>query len=352
MPDWTSSMTHTYEYYIVDPRTWKEVKQLRDVTSCNITKDDEVSTLGSAAFDVANLVGECYIRPYLVTIQNGITEKFALGTYFVQTPSSKYNGTMRTVTMDAYTPLIELKENPPPLGYARLKGENIMDTAYILTRDNLRAPVVKPKCDMELQYNFVADPDDNWLSYVTDLAGNAKYKLTLDDLGRILFTPKQDTASLQPVWTFNDDNSSILYSDISMDHDLFGIPNVVEVVYSNGKDSRYARVVNDDPNSPTSTVNRGRMITHRDPNPSLVGYTTQEQVESYARTLLRELSSIEYRITYTHAYCPVTIGDCVRINNKRAGITDVKAKVVNQNIQCISGCPVKETAVFTAELWR
>ena len=51
-------------------------------------------------------------------------------------------------------------------------------------------------------------------------------------MGRILFAPEQDVSSLQPIWTYNDDNSSILYSDISVDHDLYGIPNVVEVVYS------------------------------------------------------------------------------------------------------------------------
>lgn len=352
MPDWTSSMQQTFEYYTVDPGTWKDMKRINNVTSCNITRDAEVTTLGSATFDIANLVGECYIRVYLVTVQNGVKERFPLGTYLVQTPSSNHNGMMRLVSMDAYTPLLELKESLPPLGYAMLKGDNIMEQAYIITRNHVRAPVVRPTSDITLQYDFVADTDDNWLTFVSDLVENAKYRLHLDDMGRVLFAPKQETASLQPVWTFNDDNCSILCSDISMDHDLYGIPNVVEVIYSNGKDSRYARVVNDDPDSPTSTVNRGREIVYRDSNPSLIGYTTQEQVEDYANTLLRELSSIVYTLTYTHAYCPVNIGDCVRINHTRAGLTDIKAKVISQNIKCEPGCPVKEKAVFTAKLWR
>ena len=137
MPDWTSSMQQTFEYYIVDPGTWKDMKRLDTVTSCTVTRDAEATTLGSATFDVANLVGECYIRVYLVTIQNGVTEKFPLGTYLVQTPSSNYNGTMRLVSMDAYTPLLELKESLPPLGYALLKNENIMNMAYMLTRDHV-----------------------------------------------------------------------------------------------------------------------------------------------------------------------------------------------------------------------
>lgn len=352
MPDWTSSMQQTFEYYTVDPGSWTDMKRITDVTSCTITRDAEVSTLGSATFDIANLVGECYIRVYLVTVQNGVTERFPLGTYLVQTPSSNYNGTMRLVSMDAYTPLLELKEGLPPLGYAIEKDVNIMEQAYILTRNHVRAPVIRPVCGTTLQYDFVADTDDNWLTFVSDLVENAKYRIALDDMGRVLFAPKQETASLQPVWTFNDDNASILCSEISMNHDLYGIPNVVEVVYSNGKDSRYARVVNNELSSPTSTVNRGREIVYRDTNPSLRGVVTPEEVEDYANRLLRELSSIEYTVTYTHAYCPVNIGDCVRINHSKAGLTDIKAKVISQNIKCEPGCPVKETAVFTAKLWR
>ena len=351
MPDWTASMQQTYEYYIVNPATWKDTKRIDSVKSCTINRDSTVETLGSASFDIANLVGESYIRAYLITIQNGVTEKHPLGTVLVQTPSSDFDGKMRIVSMDAYTPLIELKENPPPIGYSRLKGDNIMDAVYEITRTNTRAPVVKATSSTKLQYDFVADIEDTWMSYTKDLISNAKYEFVLDEMGRILFAPKQETEALQPVWTYTDDNSSILLSEITMDHDLFGIPNVVEVVYSNGADKYYKKVVNDDPNSPTSTVNRGREITYRDTNPSIVGDTTDEQLQEYAERLLKELSSVEYTVTYTHGYCPVRVGDCVRLNYQRAGLTDIKAKVISQSIKCEPGCPVKEKAVFTTKLW-
>lgn len=351
MPNWLTSMQQTFEYFMVDPGTWKDIKALDTVKSCSITRDSEVETLGSATFNVTESLGECYIRVYLVTIQNGLREKHPLGTFLVQTPSSSFNGKIRDVSMDAYTPLLELKESPPPIGYSLLKGETIMSKAYQLVREHARAPVSETASDDTLYYDFVANTDDTWLSFLTDLISNAKYIFSLDELGRILFSPKQDTASLQPVWTYNDDNSSILYPDISMDHDLYGIPNVVEVVYSNGSDCFYARVVNDDINSPISTVNRGREIIHRVTNPDLVGNSTEDQIKEYAEQLLRELSSIEYTISYSHGYCPVRVGDCVRLNYSRAGITNVKAKVISQTIKCEPGCPVSEKAVFTTKLW-
>lgn len=475
MAIWSESMEQTYEYYIVNPNTWKDEKQLLTVKSCTVNRDSEADTLGSATIDIDEDIGECYIRVYLIVNQNGVKEKIALGTFLVQTPSVSFDGKTSTISLDAYTPLLELKEGMPPIGYYIGKEYNIMDAAYTLVRENARAPVIKPNCETTLYYNFVSDTSDTWLSFLTDLIADVKYIFSLDELGRISFAPKQDTASLRPVWTYTDDNSSILYPELSLDHDLYGIPNVVEVVYSNGADSFYAKVVNDDPNSPISTVKRGREIVHRVTDPELISdpklelfyyktireehifyrkiddglhsmdedeleetnrytvdgekiykhitnpieyckaidsdgwYMVEEhkevvyirqnekfsqkegwlsikvsdaktvlnetvwctyledhpetaeyycevwesyQVKEYAIQLLKELSTIEYTISYTHGYCPVRLGDCVMLNYEKAGLTNIKAKVVNQSIKCEPGCPVTEKAVFTNRLWR
>lgn len=420
MVDWSASMKQTFEFYVVDPITWKDTSELKNITTCSITRDSSLETLGSASFNVTETVGECYVRVYLVTVQNGVTEKHPLGTYLVQTPTSTFDGKVRSVSMDAYTPLLELKEKQPAIGYYIPKGGDVMEWAYILTRDNTRTPVHKPAIpSTELTYDFVSDTNDTWLTFISDLISAAytstcyevtvqngvysrtnkivdgskmvsretmvqvktesndqvykgimedgteiyycsipntnKYKLDLDELGRILFVPDQDTASLRPVWTYNDDNSSILHPSISMNHDLYGIPNVVEVLYSDGNVVYYSKAINDDPNSPISTdkkTGRGREIVHRAVNPTLYGSPTQERVDEYAEQLLRNLSSVEYSITYTHGYCPVRVGDCVRLNYARAGLHNIKAKVISQSITCEPGCPVTETAVFTTKLWR
>lgn len=355
MPDWTKSMQQSYEYYTVEPTTLADVKRLDNVKSASFTRDSDTETLGSASIEATNTVGETYIRGYLKTVQNGVTEKFPLGTVLVQTPSSSFDGMYTSVSMDAYTPLIELKEKRPPLGYTIRKDAVIMEEAYKIIRENARVPVNAVEINedsVKLQYDFVANTDDTWLSFVIDLIANARYQLGLDEMGHIMFEPIQEMESLQPVWEFDDGNSSILYPEITMNHDLYGVPNVVEVVYSYGKDYKTVVARNDDPNSPVSTVSRGREILHRDTQPSLAGYQTDEQLQAYADRLLRSLSTIEYSVSYTHAYCPVRIGDCVRLNYEKAGITNVKAKVISQNIKCSLGCSVSEKAVFTTKLWR
>ena len=365
MPDWTKNMEQSFEYYTVEPTTLADIKRLDNVKKSSFSRDSSVETLGSATIDVSDSFGESYIRCYLKTIQEGVTEKFPLGTVLSQTPSSTFNGKVMDVSMDCYTPLIELKEKQPPLGYTVRKGTRIMDAAYNIISKNCRVPVNKVEpifgkdqngevIDLSpiLQYDFVADTNDTYLSFVIALIANANYELGLGERGNVLFQPKQKLESLQPVWIYNDDDKSIIYTDITVNHDLYGIPNVVEVVYSYGTDYKQAIAINDDPNSPTSTVSRGRQIPRRITDPSLRGYVTQQQLDDYAERVLKELSTLEYTVSYKHAYCPVRIGDCVLLNYTRAGIKDIKAKVISQNIEAEPGCTVSEKAVFTSKLWR
>lgn len=418
MPDWSSSMKQTYEFYTVKPtKAWTDDKRLTNVKSCNITRDSETDTLHSATFEMVDSIGECYVRVYLVTVQNGVTEKHPLGTFLAQTPSTSFDGKKKDISVDAYSPLIELKEKSPAIGFYISKGSDIMEQAYNLMNENMRGPISKPAIpSSKLSFDFVADSSDTWLKFIKDLISASsvttyykveydasgqfvrtrdefvlpedavkvqlpdktlsndvvykytdtdgvdqyycsvesitKYKLDLDELGRVLYVPEQDVETLAPVWTYTDDNSSILYADITVNHDIFGIPNVVEVVYADEKNYIVSRVVNDEPGSPVSVSARGREIVHRILNPSIHGAPTQQIVDKYAEDALKTLSNVEYTISYTHGYCPVRVGDCVRINYTRAGLKNIKAKVISQNIKCQTGCPVSEKAVFTSNLWR
>lgn len=352
MIDWTASMQQTFEFYVVDPATWKDERRLDNIIECTIDRDQDNATLGSATIDCDEALDECYIRIYLVAIQNGITEKVPLGTFLVQTPSITFDGKASSISMDAYTPLIELKNALPPVGYSLLKDQLIMDSAYKLCRDRLRAPVVKAATDDKLFDDYTANLDDSWLTFITDLIANAKYNIGLDEFSRVIFEPYQDAAALRSVWTYNDNNSSILYPELTNDRDLYGIPNVVEVVYSSNSGYMVSRIENTDPNSPVSIPTRGREVMYRDINPSFAGVPMQAQLDDYARQLLRDLSCLEHKISYSHGYCPVRLGDCVTLNYTKAGLVNVRAKVISQTIKCTTGCQVEETAVYTTKLWR
>lgn len=353
MPDWTKSMSQTYEYYLVDPVSWLDESKIDCILpGTAINRDSSLETLGSASIPTIERLDECYVRIYLVTIQNGITERTPLGTFLVQTPEESFDGKVSSITLDGYTPLIELKEKLMPIGYSLSKGENVMDSAYLIAKSNMRAPVISASSNDKLTAAFVASTDDTCLSYERDLCANSKFELGLDSLSRLIYKPVRSIAALNPVWTYNDDNSSILEPDVEFTRDLYGIPNVVEVVCSTTKTTYYARAVNNKRSSPISTINRGREVVYRETSPSLIGTPTKAEVDEYAEQLLESLSNVELSVSYTHGYCPVKLGDCVMLNYQRAGLTGIKAKVVSQTITCESGCSVSEKAVFTQNMWR
>lgn len=354
-------MQQTFEFYTVDTTSWKDFQRIENVESCTITRDASTNLLESATIDTSDSLNEQYVRIYLIAIQGNEKEKIPLGTFLVQSPSYSFDGKKFTNSLDAYSPLIELKENSPIIGYTILKETkkseetiktNILENVVNLISEHSRAPVIESISDATLYYDFTANTDDTWLSFITDLLQNAKYHIELDALGHILLAPDQKINTLQPVWTYTDDNSSILSPDISVTRDFYEIPNIVEVIYSSGKNYYYSKAVNNDPNSPTSIPSRGREIVKRITNPDLVGTPTDSQIDWYAKNTLESLSTLEYTIDYSHGYCPVRVGDCIRIDYKKANLRNIKAKVTNQTINCETSCSVSETAVFTQTLWE
>ena len=350
MPDWTRSMKQTFEYYKVDPISWRDTDEIKVVKSSEIDWDSDTDTLLSATLDITGEMDECYIRIYLIATQDRIEYRIPLATCLVQTPATKYNGRYKSQTLDAYSPLTELKETYPPFGYSVLKGNVIMPLASQLCAENLRAPVIPSIDDKLLETDFVSDPQEKWMEFLPSFMANAKFRFGLEPTGEVIFQPVQEIASLREKWTYSDDNSSILYSDLDVERDLYGIPNIIEVFFTQGSYHLHTRVINNDPNSPVSTVSRGREIVYRETDPDVFGIPNQQQLNDYALERLRNLSSLEYTVTYSHGYCPVRIGDCVLLNYQRAGLSNIKALVKSQHITCRPGCKVDEMAVFTTEV--
>lgn len=355
MTDWSASMQQTFEFYEVDPTTWKDIAKLNNITSMSIDRDSTADTLGSATIDVTDeslTKEEFYVRAYLLANQNGVTERFALGTFLAQTPSISFDGRVSSYSLDAYTPLIELTERKPQIGYYTPKGNNILNSAYLIQRSYSRAPINPPYNEKNLQFDFVAEDDDTWLTYLKDLLSQANYELYLDEYGNCSYAPITEMSAMTPVFTYTDDNSSILYSDISLEKSYMSIPNVVTVVYSDSGRHYEVTVKNEDENSVTSIPRRGREIETRITDPSFTGEPTRAMVEEYAQLQLESLSSVTGTIKYKHGFNQVRVGDCVRINYTRAGIKNQKAKVTVQSFDCETGIKVSETAQFSIKYWE
>lgn len=358
MPDWSKSMEQSFEYYIVDPSTWGDKEKLTKITNCTITRDLKNDTLGSATIDSDEDLNDKYVRVYLVTKQRKLQETFCLGTYLCQTSDWTYDGMRKYMSYDGYTPLLELKEKPMAVGYTIVKNLNLLDRAVSIVTQNVRAPVVAASStdpSMILEKNFVAEESDTVFTFVKDLMNIGKYSFGLTERGQIMFEPYTELGALSPRWVFDDSNSSILYPELRLKGDIFDIPNVVEVCYSptsKAKSPIRVEVVNDDPESPVSTVTRGRRVVYRDTKPPIGDSATETLVRNYAEKVLKDKSVLEYEAAYSHGFTnSVRLGDCVRLNYEKAGLVNTNARVTKQVIHCTPGCKVDETAVYTKRLW-
>lgn len=351
--DWTRSMKQEFEYYMVDNNTWEDLAKIDVITKCTIDWDYTSDTIGSAKVTCTENFGEWYIRAYMVATQDEVSYRRAMGTFLILTPEDNYDGKISSWDLDAYSPLIELTETYPPLGYAIPKNTNIMEMVYTLCVENMRAPVVRPNSSSDtLVDDFVASPDETWLDFLIALAAQASYKIMIDEYGRVLFLPNSNTTTLVPATRFTNDNSSIMLPSVRQTRDLYSIPNKVDVVWSNNNQFLAATATNDDPYSPTSSYARGRYIELRETSPKLSGNPTQEQLDEYAKALLRQASILEYTVTYSHGYCDNAIGEGVMLHYPEAGIHEVVAKVMIQSIELTPGCTVQETAVYTSQLYK
>lgn len=357
--DWTQSMQQSFSFYKVNPNTWRDEERIDTILSAEIVRDSEDETLGYATFSADSIEGEFYIRTYMDVTQNGKFYHIPISTNLTQTSISGYDGKKNTINIDSYTPLIELKEKTPPVGFFFDKGMNILQQTRNWVSQLCRAPVLDWKTASEGlvvqdENGFVSENDEDWMSFLSAFLKNAKHVFRLTEMGEIYFDEDNLSMETQSIFTYSDDGLSILYPEISMTEDLYSIPNVVELVISKPdmKKGLLIRAVNDNPNSIISTVKRGREIITRINDPDIMGYNDEIQYRQLAEKTLDDLSSVEFNIEYKHGFCPVKVGDCVTINYKKANLNNIRAKVIKQTITCEPGCPVSETASYTVNLRR
>ena len=117
MIDWTASMKQTYEFYIVNPISGMNVSKLDKVTGATINRDISSDTQVSGSIEYDGELDEAYVRVYLVAEQGDELEKIPLITMLCQTPSVKFNGKRKTTSITGYSPLLELQNVYPPIGY-------------------------------------------------------------------------------------------------------------------------------------------------------------------------------------------------------------------------------------------
>lgn len=349
MADWSRGMTQTWTWCEVNPATWQDIRVLDTVVSASIKRDADAELRESASLVVdSEMLDEIYVRAYLDVEQDDKSERICVGTFLCQTPTLKSDGRTSELTVEAYSPLLELRDDIPPFGYT-VTGNIPARIKEIVERAS-HAPFTGYGTT-NLPNAVVANEDDTWLSYARAIAAYANCDVTCDETGRVSMVPFVSKASLMERWVFDDSNSSITLPNTEETFDWYGLPNVCEVVWSEDTGCVFGRAENSNRRSLISTAARGRRVVLRVTNPDeLKEGCTQAQANNLARKMLEDASVVERTFVISHGFCPVRIGDCVRINLASHGINTL-AQVKSQEIDCTTGATIRSVCVSTERMW-
>ena len=348
--DWKRSMQQRFRYYEVDPMSWRDVREIDTVVSCEVTRDLESDTRESASLTiVGGTIDEKIIRAYMECRQADAStgelsgwERFAIGTWMCQTPKRTWRRGVGELQVNAYSMLLPVSDDKPPVFHTVRSGSDPAVQAVIALSNGV-APVVPCVSGSTLEENHSCDPGEDWLELANEMAGAASMMVMVDAFGKPYLEVDKDPAGLSASWTYEDNEDSILLGGIDDQCDWYKLPNVVEVVADANNSTFIGTAVNDSPLSLLSVGVRGRRVVERITKPELAN-VTQAAADRLASKKLSELGSVERKLTYEHGYCPVRLGDCVRILSRRHGI-DTKGRVVRQTMTLATGCTVTEDAV-------
>lgn len=302
--DWGKGFSSTYYLTVVDRFTWKDSTRI-EITGGTIkhTLDDlrDAADLNCIDYDADT---EQLIRVWLDAKQEDDSSHTPLFTGIATSPGIEIKGTLTSNKLECYSVLKIAQDILLPRGWYAAKGTNTGYLIQSLLKDT-GAPIDIPESTPNLDQAIIAENGENKLSMVDKIINAmGNWQLYLTGYGEIIV----DEISNEPVAIFGALSNDVIEPSVSITYDWYGCPNVYRAV----ADDTYAVARDDDPDSPYSTVSRGREVWYEDTDCYI---SDGESLADYAKRALREAQQVATEVSYTRRFDPdVMVGDVIRIN--------------------------------------
>ena len=333
--NWNEGFTAKYYYAAVDPSSWRDVDTY-NLVGGSISKTTD-GMMESADLDIRELAfeGEAWVRIYLNATQGASGTREALFTGLMQAPETDWDGTRESHTAELYSVLKPAADVLMPKGWYAPSGSIGAKLAAELLGIGA-APVSYEDNSPTLTSAIIAESKESNLTMARKIVDAIGWRIRISGDGRINIQPKgtEISASIDAM------NNDIMELSVTDKRDWYSCPNVFRAVC---KDMT-AVARDDDPDSPYSTVSRGREIWMEDSSASL---NSGESPADYALRRLKEEQSPVRTIDYNRRYVPnVYPGDLVEINHPAQRIIGT-FRVTSQNISLGYGARTEETGENT-----
>lgn len=301
--DWNRGYSSSYYISVLDRFTLREIQRI-EITGGNIKRTSE-SLRESATIDCINYSAnsEQIIRVWLDTKQSGESNHTPLFTGIATSPAKNINGRLIKNSLECYS-LLKIAQDIllqrgwyAPIGIDA--GTLIKDLLSVVPGEIEIVGNTPP-----LKSSIIAEDGENRLSMAEKVLGAiGNWRMRIDGNGHITIEPY----ATNPVAVFDAINNDSIEPSLSITYDWYNCPNV----YRATVDDNYAVARDDSPDSPLSTVNRGREVWYED---SDVYLAENQTLSEYAAEALKQAQQVATSISYDRRFHPdVSVGDVIRL---------------------------------------
>jgi len=333
---WKDGFTGSYYITLVDTYSWRDVGRM-EITSGTIERTP-ADLMESADLTMRQLPGngEAWIRIWLDADQNGVIH-VPLFTGLTSAPIRDINGRRELFKVECYSVLKPLDDILLDRGYYIPAEVTAPKAAERLLKAGPAPVVVDDSVTMpKLTESIVAEEGETKLTLAQKIINVIGWRIRIDGRGVIHIEPRPESIAAR----FDSNMNDVIELDLTDEYDWFACPNILRVI----SDDLMSIARDDDPESPLSTVSRGREIWAEETSPAL---GTNESLSAYAMRRLKELQGPARTVTYTRRFDPdIAVGDMVRFNHPEINIDDT-FEVISQTLTLSHGCRTEEEAVRT-----
>ena len=344
--DWSEPFHSEYRYMRVSRSSGAETARLAgflDGGSIERNAGTQVKEKGSVVHSGPLDVGADLVRVYLdaTGMYTGWSVSVPLGTFLPSTISRDVDGAVSTCKVELTGRLGELAQDQFERPVSVPSGADpVAKAAEIARSAGLDVIADASTYRLSTAWTFGLDNEDgeSKLDAVNDLLEIAGFSsATTDPMGRVLMRGYVPPGEREPVHFFREGRDARFLRPMTDERDASDVANVVVVVYSDQESTVVGTAVDSDPRSPYSTVSMGRRIVARYEYSDVA---TQQEADAKAAELLRTNQSVIRRVTFTHVYAPLTIGDVVSMDYATGGVRETLS-IRTQSVDLGAGCTVK-----------
>ena len=335
--DYTRGYKASFYAMLLDPVTWLEIERI-ELISGSISRSngglEQTASLTVRDFDQTQ---EHWIRVYMDATQEADVDHVALFTGLVSAPKENVEGSVATHELECYSVL-------EPLDVPLLLGEYIpygMNAGTAIKRllKPTPAPVDIAPGAPALEDYIVAEENETNVTMIQKVLDTIGWQMVIEGDGTIEVRPRPETVAA----SFSAIGMDVIEKTLSKTRDWFKTPNVFRA--TSGDMVAVAR--DDDPESPLSTVSRGREVTSEETDVTL---TSDEGLAEYAKRKLKEEQQIVESADYTRRFIPgVMVGDRVDINYDHL---QGEYEVISQNISLTYNAQTEEQVERISDMTR